>query len=73
MKTAKKGATQALGVTEKIEAERPLPPLMGSVRSSGSISVKDYYTPAEVDRLDSAALDNPHTVKTIINSMKKWR
>lgn len=64
------GTAQADGATEISKAQAPT---MGSARSPLCVADKDYFTPAEVDRLSERDLSDPKTLKTVISSMKKWR
>ena len=52
---------------------KPTPPAIGAVNSQGS-GEKDFYTPAEVDRLTDADYDrNPKLMEIVRKSMLKWK
>ena len=44
----------------------------GSVKDSGASSLKEYYTPDEVDNLSAADFKNPEIMKRVRQSMTKW-
>ncbi len=54
------------------EARLPAPPSTGAVNRVFGRE-KEYYSPAEVDQLTPAQLDNPRIRKNIMKSMTKWR
>lgn len=47
------------------------PALMGEINQN-SESEKDYYSPAEVDKLTKKQLSNPKIMDTVMKSMLKW-
>ena len=49
------------------------PTSVGSMHSAAGAAEKDFFSPAEVDRLSPRDLDDPKLLNTVINSMKKWR
>lgn len=59
----------------KAQADRnkkPTPPDIGGVDNSSS-QEKDYYSPAEVDKLTSKDYDNPKIMERVRQSMLKWK
>ncbi len=61
-------ATQAVS-----EAHNKLkPPSIGAVGSNSSRQ-KDYYSPAEVDKLTEKDLDDPKILEAVKRSMTKWK
>ena len=54
------------------EAARPqIPPAVGAVNRTSNKS-KDYYTPAEAERLSSAQLEDPKIWEAVRRSMERW-
>lgn len=45
---------------------------IGSMRNIPGATVKDYYTPEEVDKLTLEDLDNPQIMAAVTKSMSKW-
>lgn len=64
-------AYDALTVKQQRET-KPVPKDIGAVNSSSS-KEKDFYTPAEVDRLTDKDFDNPKIMETVRKSMLKWK
>lgn len=60
---------------EKVNENVPKKPVStGSSKSTVSdYSIKEYYTPEEVDNLSSKELDNPTIFKRVRESMKRWK
>jgi hypothetical protein len=50
---------------------KPIPPDIGAVNSSSG-KEKDFYTPAEVDKLTDKDYDNPKIMEIVRKSMLKW-
>jgi len=46
-------------------------PSPGSIKTSGTVVEKDYFSPAEVDRMSEAEISK--NLEKIIKSMKKWK
>ncbi len=45
----------------------------GSVKDSGASSLKEYYSPEDVDKLSDKDYKNPEIMKRIRASMTKWK
>lgn len=57
---------------KKAKTLKPTPQEIGAVNSSSS-KEKDFYTPAEVDKLTSKDYDNPKIMERVRASMLKWK
>ena len=57
---------------KKAKTLKPTPQEIGAVNSSSS-KEKDFYTPAEVDKLTSKDYDNPKIMEKVRASMLKWK
>lgn len=51
---------------------KPVQKTVGSVKSTNTDEVKEFYTPEDVDKLTSAELDDPSIMRRVRQSMLKW-
>jgi hypothetical protein len=64
-------AYDALTIKQTRET-KPVPKDIGAINSSSS-KEKDFYTPAEVDKLTDKDYDNPKIMEVVRKSMLKWK
>ena len=57
---------------KKEATTKKAPPEIGGVNQS-SQKEKDFYTPAEVDKLTDKDYDNPKIMEAVRRSMSKWK
>lgn len=57
---------------KKQRETKPIPQDIGAVNSSSS-KEKDFYTPAEVDKLSKKELSNPKIMQRVMDSMSNWK
>lgn len=57
---------------KKAKTQKPVPQEIGAVNSSSS-KEKDFYSPAEVDKLTEKDFDNPKIMEVVRKSMLKWK
>lgn len=57
---------------KKAKTQKPIPQEIGAVNSSSS-KEKDFYSPAEVDKLTDKDFDNPKIMEVVRKSMLKWK
>lgn len=59
-------------MTEKFKNKnKTVPPGPGSIKTYGATVGKDYFSPAEVDKMSDEEVEK--NLETIKKSMKKWK
>ena len=68
----KANITEVYNLYSKTKGEKETPKPIGSMTTTETNKVKDYYTPEEARRLTEKDLDDPQVMKAVEYSMTKW-
>lgn len=68
----KASITEVYNLYSKTKGEKETPKPIGSMTTTETNKVKDYYTPDEARKLTSKDLDDPQIMKAVEESMTKW-
>ena len=71
--TLKDSIEKFIKLTGKKSGKAENPKSMGSVKDTGGSIEKDYYSPADVEKLTDKDLDNPKIFERVRQSMTKWK
>lgn len=61
-----------MAALEKQRKTKPVPESPGKLNSTNG-GEKEFYSPAEVDRLTEAQLNNPKIIEKVMQSMTRWK